>query len=309
MSDGQFKVACPKLAESQRIDPAVGTLLYLAECYEKSGQTASAWATFELAAAEGRKDRQTEREQLAKARAEQLLPRLSRLVISVPESTKVQGLEITNDGEKVGSASWGTPLPMDPGKHVIKANAPGMKEWALEVNIVSDTTLTQVPVPALQPAEATSVPATAKAEPMAQPLPPATTAPAPATNQPESYWNTQRVLGVSLGGAGIASFGVGLALALSGQSKESDSEKYCAPNDPRRCTQQGVDMIDSAKGLNTAGNVLMGVGGALLVGGAAVFFTTPKHSEQSATATTPRNVLFVPSVAHNGAGLLLSGQF
>src|SRR5262249_38113298 len=44
MQRGDFAQACGLLERSQRIDPAVGTLLYLAECYEKSGRTASAWA-------------------------------------------------------------------------------------------------------------------------------------------------------------------------------------------------------------------------------------------------------------------------
>src|SRR5947207_15885135 len=50
MKSGHFTEACPKLEESERIDPAIGTLLYLGECYEKTGRTASAWATFREAA-------------------------------------------------------------------------------------------------------------------------------------------------------------------------------------------------------------------------------------------------------------------
>src|SRR5882672_4544932 len=46
LADGRFAPACEKFEQSEHIDPAVGTLLYLAECYEKSGRTASAWATF-----------------------------------------------------------------------------------------------------------------------------------------------------------------------------------------------------------------------------------------------------------------------
>jgi hypothetical protein len=34
MKQNSFAEACPKLEESDRIDPAVGTLLYLGECYD-----------------------------------------------------------------------------------------------------------------------------------------------------------------------------------------------------------------------------------------------------------------------------------
>ncbi len=46
MGAGHAREACPKYADSQRLDPQLGTLLHLGECYAKIGKTASAWASF-----------------------------------------------------------------------------------------------------------------------------------------------------------------------------------------------------------------------------------------------------------------------
>ncbi|HEY3669100.1 MAG TPA: hypothetical protein VGL19_24045, partial [Polyangiaceae bacterium] len=43
---GSFEMGCSKFEGSQALDPTLGTELRLADCYERLGKTASAWALF-----------------------------------------------------------------------------------------------------------------------------------------------------------------------------------------------------------------------------------------------------------------------
>ena len=82
MKAKNYSEACPKLAESQRLDPGIGTQFHLADCYENQGKLASAWAAFHEVASMAAASNQPDREKAAKARAARLEPRLPRLTMS-----------------------------------------------------------------------------------------------------------------------------------------------------------------------------------------------------------------------------------
>ncbi|HZO14338.1 MAG TPA: hypothetical protein VFB62_13795, partial [Polyangiaceae bacterium] len=80
----RYAEACAKFAESNRVDPQLGTLLNLATCHEKEGKPASAWSEYtklvDLAKTSGDK----ERAEYARGRAAALEPRLPQLQVRVP---------------------------------------------------------------------------------------------------------------------------------------------------------------------------------------------------------------------------------
>src|SRR5438445_6331746 len=75
MKAGKYAEACPKLTESQRLDPAAGTMVALALCHESEGKTASAWAEFGEVLSDARRDKRADREQAAQQHLKVLEPK------------------------------------------------------------------------------------------------------------------------------------------------------------------------------------------------------------------------------------------
>jgi len=81
-------------------------------------------------------------------------------------------------------------------------------------------------------------------------------------------------------------------------SKRSDAKAECQPPDYKLCTAAGVDAGDAAVQRGNVSTVAFVVGGALLAGGVALYFTAPKG-----------NVALAPSVGPSQASLGLYGRF
>lgn len=171
-----FDRACPKLAESYRLDPATGALLALAICQEGAGKLASAWASYAEVAARSKNEGRADREKAARRKVAALEPKLSMLTIAVPEATEVSGLRVERDGDEVARATWGVAVPVDPGEHRIDASAPGRRSWHQPITFgrTAERKGLEVPVLALIP----------KAAPPAPPAPPIVRREAPDSSPP-----------------------------------------------------------------------------------------------------------------------------
>jgi tetratricopeptide (TPR) repeat protein len=266
LAQGHANEACPKLEESQRLDPGTGTLLNLAQCYELTGRLASAWSKYLEAAASARASDSTNREKMARKRAEVLVPRLSKLMIAVaPGAKAIAGLEITRDGQPVGSAQWDQPIAADEGEHVISASAPGRAPFQTTVVVKGEATTATVNVPELARQEAASaVPTPAPVQPIS--------APSPLAEQ-GSGLGMQRTLALVAGGIGVVGLGVGTVFALKSKSKHDEAGKYC---DGSECTDpRGVNAGNDAHSAGNVATLGMLVGALGVAGGITLWLTAP----------------------------------
>lgn len=305
MGQNKWTEACPKLEESMRLDPGIGTQFNLADCNEHVGKIASAWAGFLEVAAQSKASNQGERERLARKRAAALESRIPKLVVEVTGAP--QGLEVKRDGIAVGTAAWGTPIPVDPGSHRVTATAPGKQPWETTVNVAEAKTA-RVAVPRDLP---NAVGAVAAAPIGAPPAAGVTATPAAADTSAQYFpppvvegGSTQRTLGWIITGVGAVGLGVGAGFGLSSLGKRDEARSHCVSD---ACDATGVGLRDDAMRNGNIATISTIAGGAILAGGIILVLTAPKGSE--VTPERAGKVRAVPSFAHNGGGFMLQGAF
>ncbi len=260
---GQYAEACPKLEASFSLDPALGTLLNLSDCFERTGRTASAWVRYREAAAMAVQQNHREREAIARGRIAALEPQLCRLVI---RTSHRPNLDVTRDGVVVDRAALGLPVPVDPGSHVISATAPGAAPFTSRIDVRAPDkdapcALTTVEIPAMLEGETkgTATPPPAEGPPRVDPGAP-------------SGWRTQHTLAVVGVSAGVVALGIGTVFALKAAGAQSDADPECG-NDG--CSPRGKTLLADAGKSADISTVTFIVGAALVATGAVLWFASP----------------------------------
>lgn len=286
---GHHAEACDKFAASKKLAPAVGVTMYLADCYETVGRTASAWTVFREAEALAR-EKHDARAATAHARAHALEAKLHRLTIAVSKEAAPESSEVQMDGVVLPREQWNVALAVDPLDHAITLKAPGKAERTLTAHFeANDPALTvqfdgpgedaTVPVAAIPVAP---LPVVAK---VFATTPPATPAAKPAN--PANAAKTRRWVELGLVGGAAVGACVGAAFLVV----KNNSETNGGPS--------GVPQVST--GLEAASAIGFGVGGAALVSAIVLYLVTPQEKE-SALVVAP-----VPMVGW--AGALLGGRF
>ncbi len=292
MTEKKFPQACPKLEESQRLDPAPATQFHLADCYERIGRTASAWAAFLDVASSSKLAGRSDREKIARDRADALAPKLTRLVLNVSPGAPGTGLLVKRNGMIVRDGQWGTALPVDPGPQAIEASAPGKVTWQKQVDASGDGKTVSVDVPPL--VDAPVAVAEAAPAPVSAPTPVAVPSEEPSSGKPG---HTQRIVAVSVGAVGVVGLALGSVFGAGALGKKSDSNAagHCTGN---VCDAQGVALRQDAVSAGDRSTVAFIVGGVAVAGGAVLWFTAPSGRTEVA-----------PAVGGGTYGAVLRGRF
>jgi tetratricopeptide (TPR) repeat protein len=253
MSKNAYAQACAKFAESQRLEQGIGTLLWLGECFEKSGKVASAFRAFEQAASLARL-RGDDREALATSRSARLDPDVPRLTLH----SLRRDLRVRLNGVEWPLENLDVPERADPGEYsaiVTRDGVSSRQTWVLargqRVTIHLDRT----------------DPSNVSGKVVEQPAAP-------------SFWTARRYVGVGLVGGGLAAAGVGLGLGFSARGTYSDTAAQCSP----KCTnREAFEKRENAFELSHVATAVI-IGGIVTVVVGAVLTLWPR------SASAARNI-------------------
>jgi hypothetical protein len=247
---GDHATACKKFKESNRLDPAPGTVFNIADCEEKLGHLATAWTLFREVAQRLKSD--DDRTAIATSRSAALEPRLPRLsIVLAPDAPP--GARVFRDGVELQAGAFDTALPVDPGKHLLAVEAPQHERAEATVSLREGE---------------------AKRETLSAGKP------APASG----HGGARRTVGFVIGGLGLAAAGVGAVTGILVLDRKSTVDDNC--DAAKRCNPTGAEAADSGRTLAPISTVSLVAGGVALAAGVVLVLTSGSSDRESRAALT-----------------------
>jgi tetratricopeptide (TPR) repeat protein len=268
----EYALACTAFEQSQQADPAIGTQLNIALCYEEWGHVVAALHAFEEAErlATAKKDNRAKE---AHKKVEELGPKVPRLAVSVPASTDPSAMFLL-DGKEIERAALTTELLLEVGDHAIEVRVPGSPPKTTKLALaIGEHKRLELDVPKVVVAP--------------PPLPP------PPVEPPRKKNRLYAAIG--LGGGGVLALGTASIVALVARSDYANAISSC-PN--YTCTtKKAYDQTQTAR---SHADVATGVaiGGLALVGAGVYLFLTSRGE---------RRVSAAPLLSPGAVGVAIGG--
>jgi hypothetical protein len=273
---GNCKEAIPNLDRAEKLHHAPTTLAKLGECNVKEGRLVLGVEQLRRVARETLDPKAPPAFTAAKTRAQKIAdetqPRIAQLHVSVIVGSGVKPT-VMIDGEAVPTALLEIDRPTDPGTHSVEATAEGYSTASQSVTLKEgEAQKVTITLEAQSGGSGTPDVLPTSSAPSSHP----TSDPAPQKepeSPPASSSGTVRNVGWALVGVGAAGLATGAIAGAVGLHTKSTLDGLCLD---KQCPPKGADLIDQLKTEATIATIGFVVGGAFLVGGAALLFFGPK---------------------------------
>ena len=270
---GKTAEACKMYEEALTYNrSAVGTLLNVALCHEQAGRYATAVKFYTQAHDLAREHSLEEHRKAAEERLAAASPLVAHLAIAFAETAPNMKLVID---EEVISVDKTDDIVLDPGSHHIVVTAPGRVPWETTVQVEKSK------------AKAIAV---------------------PKLGYPVTVRKGRRTVGMVMTGIGAAATLTGIGLGFfafrkyDAQIGDMTMGANCSDTKPPMCNAKGYTETNDAITIATFGTYI-GVAGVAIAGaGVYLWLFGPKP-------TGERNVVVVPTLAPESAGLSAIGRF
>jgi hypothetical protein len=223
-----------------------------------------------------RLDPSDQRRKIGTERRDALAPRLPKVILKpdgdLPESTMVRLGEV-----EFSRSSFGTELPVDPGKLTLQVTAEGHEpnELALEIAESEVREVLVVVGPAREDPPAETPTDTASQQEVSKDMPP------PDVEKSDSSQRTWGFISLGVGGAALAAGGVFGYLTLQ---KKSENEDNCGAN---TCNQDGLDAAETGKTFGVLTTIGLAAGAVGVGAGLVLILTADSGGESVALRGRP----------------------
>lgn len=269
----EYALACTAFEQSHAADPAIGTQLNIALCYEEWGKIASAYRAY-LEAERLAKEKKDKRAAGARKKVDELAEKSPKLVFDLPANADPTTVLLFDD-KQLEIAKLADDLLVDPGKHVLEIRVPNKPAKKQEIEAVAGE---RKKIPIELPVE----------EKKQIELPPNV-----VITTPRRKGRLYGGIALSVGGA--AAIGIASFVALAARQDYADAVVDCPGG---ACTTR--EAYDATQDARSKANMMTFVagGGVVLVGVGIYLIVTSagKKIEQSAPAVTVHPVATPDSI-------------
>ena len=305
--DGKYDLALENFKKAESLVHALPHLLFIARAHAKRGEYVKSREAYlkvikeELPSNAPRAWRDAQ--QTASAEVSSVEPKIGRVTVVIANRDAAKDLVVSIDGVAIASVLVGSPLPIDPGDHVVEGVATGLRGKTAvrvaagqrrEVPLRLDPDATALPPP---PPPVPVAAAATQAAPPAETHPAANEPPPPPPPSGHVEVSEQRSTGTGMRVAGYVSLGLGAAgiatgtvfmLQYSSKMKEADDLCTLPGGECDKSVKPKVDALDAdAKKARNIGIVGLAVGGAALGTGIMLLVLAPSGSATRTATITP----------------------
>lgn len=302
MAKEKFLEAAEKFQASNRLDSGIGTIMHMADAFEKAGRLASAWANWREAEALANQAKQTARAETAKQRADALEPRLTKVLIQVGKNALLEGFRLKRGKTEVTKEIFGVATPVDPGRYEVTAEAPGYLSWKGAVTTTKEGGVVSLSVPLLKvdpDAKKAAKKATDKKKTAADSANAVSTPATPPSNL------AYKATAISLGGLGAIGVGLGTYFALQAKSEYDEANARC--NETSCFDKLASEQTARALTQSHLATVSFVSGGAAITAGLLVWLLAPSDSQDKKPDSAKLQI--VPSIAPGFSGITVGGTW